>query len=624
MALSIPYFYLNPSIPTYYGNEPLLKTNLTEHQKRVLYYIRLLESENPIPILSTSDSQNLYFHTNYAFYADPICTGKSFVILSLLSLHRVLERKKLLTIWSNGLGMNVYSKIENFEIPMSFLVVPHHSIEQWEVLLKQETNIKYFIVNSEASIEQINTYEYEVLIVADLFFDKVCEHFQGFSVSRLIFDDLLHLEIKNIKNKGETNFNNGQSSQFGDLRASFTWFICSQPYLCLQKYKNSHLPFAILIKQIFSFPYSGLIFRSEIESLYQSLENILPSLEINLRYVYSEELINQNIDNIRLDEEIKDIFSSKNTDQVKRHMNTLFIHIANQSGGSDNSGGGPSESIFTILKVEEIMNGLSEQQKNRFKERYNELNMNDPVTYEPIKFPIYMKCCDQIFDLVSLYQCFQSDMRCPFCRKETNFQNCIGIENENFVMNENIWSIFKDLNIKEWNVLYIPSFKKGSKINKRSRFKLNEFIRQLMIAYPCYLLNGGKNNSRKTFEKFKKEKGILIIDKPIESNLHLSFVNRVLVLHPKEYKCENEIVWYTSYFQKNYGRFFQGNQDLDQHDLDQVQEQQDEKKPNEEGVQNDIILNWNDRSKIQISDRELGNFVIGKKDHLKIDILSLF
>lgn len=569
---SVPFFYINPSIPTYTGIEPLQKTILTEHQKRILYYIRLLESENPIPILSHHEnlSQNLYFHTNYAFYADPICTGKSFVVLSLLSLHRVLERKKLLTIWSNGLGMNVFSKVENFEIPMSFLVVPHSSIAQWENLFKEETNIKYFVVDSENSIEMINTYEYEVLIVSDTVFDKVCQHFQGFSVSRLIFDDLLHLEIKNIHSRSSgsayvsSSFSsNSSSNQFGDLRASFTWFICSEPYECLQKYKNSNLPFAVLIKQIFTFPYSGLIFRSETSSLEKSLSKILSDLEIQSSCVHLDHFHNETSF-----QDLNDIFSLNQKEWMISHL-YFFIHQLYQ------------QKIFKIDSYENLLTNLEGESKNRLIERYQ--NQTDPITFENIVYPIYLKCCDQVLDMVSIFKCYREDKRCPFCRKETSWGEWIGLKSIE-KKSEGLISILEKLDRNDYNVIYIPTLDRKSKIQKSSRMKLHRIVQILSQTQKCFVYYG-KGNSKKIFDEFKKQKGILIINRPIESNLHLSFVNRIIVLHPKDYVIRNEKVWYSEYLRNKYGK------------------QMDH---------------------FPLTDKEFGNFVIGRSKNLKIDLLSLY
>jgi hypothetical protein len=539
---SIPYFYINPSIPSYSGKEPLRKTILTDHQRRILYYIRLLESENPIPILSSSDSQNLYFHTNYAFYADPICTGKSFVILSLLSLHRVLERKKLLTIWSNGLGMNVFSKIQNFEIPMSFLVVPHSSLSQWETLFKEETDILYFIVDSDSSIESINTYQYEVLIISDSVFDKVCHHFEGFSVSRLIFDDLLHLEIKNIHKK-DIHESSNIRGQFGDLRASFTWFICSDPYECLQKYKNSNLPFAVLIKQIFTFPYSGLIFGSEKSALEVSLSKILPPLE-NLNIVkQSVYLDNPNSSNIL--QEMDDIFCGKDFNLIYSHL----IHLFQQKE-------------FTSFENTSI----------------------DPLIKQ---YPIFLDCCHQNSDLVTISNLLRSQestpAKCPNCLKEISWTNCKFIQDKK---PHNILNYLESIDKNQYNILYIPTLHRSSKIQKSSRVKLHKIVQFLSPSPKCYSYFG-KSNDKKMFDLFKKEKGILIINRPIESNLHLSFVDKIIVVYPKEYTCQIGKVWYSEYFQK-YFSF--------------------------------------DRNNLPLSDKEFGNFVIGRSNNqtLKIDFLSLF
>lgn len=565
-STSTPYFYLNSSIPTYVGKEPLKKTFLATHQKRVLYYIHLLESEHPIPILSMdkeckTETQNLYFHTNYAFYADPICTGKSFVILSLLSLHRCVERKKLLTVWSNGLGMNVFSKIQNFDIPLSILVTPQSSLAQWDNLFKEETDIRYFIVDSESAIDQINIYEYDVLIVSDFIFDKVCLHFQGFSVSRIIFDDLLHLEIKDI-NFTKTPYisNTGDPSLFGDMRSSFTWFVSSEPNACLQKYKNSKLPFAILIKQIFSFPYPGLIFRNEDTSLEQSLSVILPEIILQNESVYMKRME----ENISIENEIGKLIHNE------IHLISFFIYQLESK----------------IISIDSILEKLSSEKIQTLKERYQ--SMTDPVTYDKIKHPTLLLCCNQIFDISSISKCLLMDMRCPFCRKETKWHDILIIDSSNLKLDKDIWTTLSNINIQEYNVFYIPTLCKSIDIDKFTRRKIHNFIREINKRYKCFIFSG-KSNSKKIFEDFKKEKGILIIGKPIQANLHLSYVDKVFVLHPNEYKCRNENVWFTNYFKSYYSN---------------------------------LIPNWDNHSQISLTDHELGNFCIGRQNKISIICMS--
>jgi hypothetical protein len=557
-----PFFYLNSTIPSYSGKEPLKKTVLTTHQKRVLFYIRLLESDHPIPIFSNqNDTENMYFHTNYAFYADPICTGKSFVILGLLSLHRCVERKKLLTIWSNGLGMNVYSKIQNFEIPLSILVTPQFSLAQWDNLFKEETDIKYFIVDSEESIDQINIYEYEVLIVSDIIFDKVCHQFQGFSVSRIIFDDLLHLDMKDIPIVQNSPHLATEPGIFGNLRSSFTWFVSSEPQACQQRYRKSRLPFALLINQIFSFPYPGLIFRNEDSTLEQSLSVILPELEFQFQSVYLQKLEELNIDS-----ELRNILSILNTNELYDRLLTLWIKSIQ----------------LKFVSIEDLPQNKIDIVKERYQTRI------DPVSYDKILYPVILSCCFQLFDLLSLSKCLVSDMRCPFCRKDLKWNDIQAIkEEQNFTSYvPEIWDVIDHIDLKQYNVFYIPSLKKDISISKDSRSKLHLFIRELTKRYKCFIFSG-KNNSKKVFQEFKKEKGILIIGKPIQANLHLSYVNKVFVLHPREYQCKNENVWFTNYFKSYYSTSI---------------------------LQND----WNNRSLVTLTDHELGNFCMANPNKLNI------
>ena len=505
--MSTPYFELDSSIPDFCGREPLKNTHLKTHQKKALHYMRLLESDNPVPVVDTnSDTNELYLHTNYGFYADPACTGKSYVILSLLSLNKCVERKKLLTIWSNGLGMNVYSKIKNFEIPLSILITPISSIGQWSELLTIETDLKYYVVDEFNKIEKINTYDYDVLLVADSIFESVCIHFQGFSVSRLIFDDLYHLEIE--------EFNKKDKIKFGDLRASFTWFVSSQPQECLQKFRYSHLTFSYLIQQIFSFPHPGLLFRNQPDLISKVVVKMLPTITVSncLTFFPSKRLI-RNV--------------SKETDEgiVSYFVNALEIEIKTK---------------------EEVQNGLGVEMKNTFDERFHQ--MTDPISYEKIKYPICLQCCHQIFDLISLCHCIYNDYRCPFCRKDFDFQNVSLLENDNYLLikKENIWSKLENINLDKFNIIYIPTLKM-----KSFRSQMVSFYKELNRRYKCMLYFGSK-----AFKEFQSQKGILVISKPLQANLHLRFVDKVYVIHPSDYIVYNKTEWFSEYIASQYGNEF--------------------------------------------------------------------
>lgn len=505
--MSTPFFELDSSIPDYNGRDPLKNTPLKTHQKKALHYMRLLESENPVPIIETGSEQNeLYLHTNYGFYADPACTGKSYVILSLLSLNKCVERKKLLTIWSNGLGMNVYSKIKNFEIPLSILVSPLSSIGQWSELISKETDLKFYVVDEYTKIEKISTYDYDILLVADCIFESVCIHFQGFSVSRLIFDDLFHLEIQ--------EFNKKDRIKFGDLRSSFTWFVSSQPQECIQKFRYSNLPFSYLIQQIFSFPHPGLLFRNKPDMVCKVVGEMLPEINIYCSNTFfpSRKLTSG-------------LASNNSEDLVSYFINSLEI---------------------PIKEKEEIQSLVNTEMKITFEERFNQ--MIDPVSYEKIQYPICMECCYQIFDLISLSKCIYIDYRCPYCRKDFDFLN-ISLLNKtiyNPLKKDNIWVKLGEIDINKFNIIYLPTLKM-----KSHRTFMVSFYKELNRRYKCMLYFGSK-----AFKEFKHQKGILIISKPLHSNLHLRFIDKIYVIHPSDYIIYNKVEWFSDKIVSAYGQNF--------------------------------------------------------------------
>lgn len=528
-----PFFSLDSSIPNYSGPEPLLHTNLQPHQRKALYYMRLLESENPIPIVSNTPEE-FYLHTNFGFYADPSCSGKSFVILSLLSLNKCVERKKLMTVWSNGSGMNVYSKIQNFEIPLSILVVPISSIGQWTQLLKQETNIKYYIVDEYTKIEKINTYNYDILLVADCIFEPVCIHFQGFSVSRLIFDDLYHLDI--------TEFNKKDKTGFGDLRASFTWFVSSQPQECLQKFRYSNLPFGHLIQQIFSFPHPGLLFRNEELNIQTSLTQMLPEIHTT------------QIETFFPCKKLSYTFSQDDPEElVSYFVNSLEIKIKEK---------------------QEILLDLNQEMQQTFEERYEQ--MIDPITYDKIKYPVCLECCYQIYDLSWLCKSLYTDFRCPYCRKEFDFWKISALNHSIYmpVKKENIWTKLQNIDTNQFNIIYIPTLK-----IKLYRQLMSAFYKELNQRYKCMLYFGSK-----AYKDFQEKKGILILTRPLQSNLHLRFIDKIYVIHPKEFTIFNKIEWFSDKLVSEYG----------------------------------------DKHRMYLSDLELGNFCIGSTKKIDFEFIRFF
>ena len=510
--MSEPLFFELDSIHDHTESSFLKKTVLKSHQKKALNYMRLLESENPIPIFETQgDKNDLYLHTNYGFYADPVSTGKSFVILSLISMNKCIERKKMITIWSNGLGMNVYSKIKNFEIPLSILVCPVGSVGQWTELLSSETDLKFCIIDD---IEKVCTYDYDVLLVTDALFESVCLHFQGFSVSRLIFDDLSNLKIEDTSGHSPK----GKIKKYIDIKASFTWFISSRPQECIKKYRYSSLPFSIQIRQIFSFPHPGLLFRNKIENIRSIVEDMLPDIKMENTHTF---------------------YPSRNN--FERNMTITHDNIIPLFVNSLE---------ITIKDKEDIEKDLSNDLKTTFSERYS--SMTDPITYEKIEYPSCMECCFQIFDLVSLCKCIYIDFRCPICRKDFDFSKISLLDKKVYesIKRENIWNILERIDHSRFNVLYIPTARSKS-FNKT----MYQFCKELKQKMKCILYNKniGNTYNSSAYKEFQEKKGILLITKPFHSNLHLTFVDNVYVIHPTDYSPYNKIEWFSDKLLSKYG-----------------------------------------------------------------------
>jgi hypothetical protein len=350
-------------------------------------------------------------------------------------------------------------------------------------------------------------------LVADEVFESVCLHFQGFSVSRLIFDDLYYLDIKEFGKKDRV--------KFGDLRAGFTWFVSSQPQECMHKYRYSQLPFSYLMQQIFTFPYPGLLFRNTDDSLCASLGTMINPIQFqamdtflpNKKLTYCAECSVQGAN----------ATNDPAVDLAHYFINSLEI---------------PIKEPEDVVKQE-----MTEDMKSTFLERVEQ--MIDPVTYEKIVYPVCLECCHQIFDLYYLVKCIYNDFRCPFCRKDINFDLMSALKKEIFepMKKNNIWHKLSEINMNQYNIIYIPSMK-----TNLYRSSMSPFFKQFIKRH-----NFIENYGSRAFQQFYEKKGILVICRPLQFNLHLRFVDKIYVIHPKNYVVEDKKQWYSNKIWSEHG-----------------------------------------------------------------------
>ena len=207
------YTRLTPESPTAKQPEKI-KTEMKLHQLAALNYCTSIEEDKKINI------DNKYFETSIGIIGDKVGSGKSLTALSIIANKPIL-RKTLDKQWTNGY-INVSQKHNDISyIDINVIVVPHGLIKQWTNYIKNDTILKYVVVNTAKTIkpfkEDINKLrDYEVVLVSSTRYNELSDllcpnYYTHLKVSRVFIDETDSIKIPACRK----------------MYASFYWFITS-------------------------------------------------------------------------------------------------------------------------------------------------------------------------------------------------------------------------------------------------------------------------------------------------------------------------------------------------------------------------------------------------------------
>lgn len=189
---------------------------LKPHQLTLLK--RCLEFElDKVPIKRTQNSDDEmpveYLKTRIGIIGDKVGSGKSFVILSLITHHKFDPSET--TMFSFGFNnISMCLKDEMAHCHTNLLVIPHNICLQWEDYIKRfgDKNLRYAIINKTKQLGLLDNIDaFDLLVVTASFFQRVAVVIEQKRVrlQRIIFD-----EADSIS-----------TNTFISLPCHFVWFV---------------------------------------------------------------------------------------------------------------------------------------------------------------------------------------------------------------------------------------------------------------------------------------------------------------------------------------------------------------------------------------------------------------
>lgn len=197
---------------------------LKPHQLAMIQTMLNLEEGTQIPIMEDEEdcSAERTFQTDFGALCDKVGSGKSLVILGLLSVKKLVTVKPR-CINSYGSIIREFSKYK-YNLPINLLVIPHGIAGQWDTYITQQTTLDCFFIKNLKDLdtlkERIDTFQEsgddtnfteDLMFVTSTNYNRLCDLLENISINRLLVDEVETIRIPASKK----------------IRAEFTWFISS-------------------------------------------------------------------------------------------------------------------------------------------------------------------------------------------------------------------------------------------------------------------------------------------------------------------------------------------------------------------------------------------------------------
>lgn len=519
------------------------------------------------------DSKYEGIKTNIGIIGDKVGSGKSFVVLGIISLNKSpqVKFKHTQMYGLNNINVELKDRSNEFnKIPVNIIVVPHSIIKQWETCIKvSNKSFKYFIVNTTKSFNQLSTKinEIDILLISGTFYKKVQDYvaYNDIIVNRVFFDEVDSMNTPSARH----------------IHAGFYWFVSASYKNVLNPYprwnyeyrmfENSYLVSSgisnnIYVKNIFTAFYKtkSIILNRLIDSIVMKnsddyVEQSFNLPEINRHTIKCRDshlisvlngVVHSNIINCLNAGDLGQAISYINQDNVDTEDNIINAVKQNLNIKLNNIKAEMrlvEDSIYANdeIKQRKKLKLLSEETciTNKMKlieERISKSSLC-MICLEPPENKAITKCCQNSFCLNCLTTWCKRKNNCPLCKHTLNIKEDVYI-----TFNKDRIKVKQDpTKLQALQKFLINKFNENSKVLIFSDYdnsfnEIEGILNGLSINYAR--LRG--NSINKNVEKYKNEnlQILLINSSNYGSGLNLENTSDLIMFHKFENELETQVI----------------------------------------------------------------------------------
>ncbi len=544
-----------------------INITLKPHQLKMLKKCLTFEQGSTI---SEIDS-GVEFTTNIGILGNPVGSGKSLIILSLLT-HELQRTSK--PIIANTENYSFY-KNNLIEKNINVILVPHNIFQQWKLYIETQTSLNFEFIDTKKKVFDCKLDTKYILIsssIFTLFSTKVNN--DNIIISRWIIDEADSIRIPN----------------FPKINYKFCWFVTSS-IINLILPKLAYYQKSAYLNAVAGIPNNGFVkntfttLASDANKDYRkylfllnSADAIKESFNLPDYIVHNYLSLSPNILNVLqslIPENVQamicagDIdgaieassFTKTNNDNlISIICENIIEKIANKNidlqAIMQKTYRVPATKQEAIDRIKNDIMQL-EQKIENIKQKIKDCNM-DPITFCDIEKPTIVTCCNQVFDFesITIFMTTTANPKCPCCRTDIT-QNSIVIVNNNeddeeckeeissseyiFVEHtklENLeYILSNNINVNKARVLIFTSF-------DNSFSNVDELFNKLNINYK--FIAGTGHHIKNVVEWFQEDAAgvrvLLLNAHNCGAGLNLQNATDVITFHKMDKALETQII----------------------------------------------------------------------------------
>ena len=543
-----------------------IKIPLKAHQLKMLKKCLDFENGN-----TSTDNTDIKFTTNIGIIGNPVGSGKSLIMLSIM-VHPLQKLGN--TIITNTENYMFYKTNVN-EKDINVLLVPHSIFQQWKTCIQTQTNLNFEYIDTKKKVFE-SKLEHKYVMTSSSIFTLFAEKLNSANivVSRWFIDEADSIRIPN----------------FPKINYKFCWFVTSS-IINLILPKLDYYQRAIYSKSVAGIPNNGFIknifvnlandknkeYRKHL-FLLNSEESIKQSFNLTDYIVYNYLSLSPNVlnvleslipDNIQamicagdIDGAIEASSFTKtdNDNLISIICENILDKIANKKIDLQ----GVMQKIYKSANtkqeaIERITNEINhlEQRIENIKQKIKDCNM-DPITFCDIEKPTIVTCCNQVFDFesITIFMTTKSNPKCPCCRTEITKDSIVIVsdtvnDEEETKEEETIYTYNTEEHSKLENLEYILKEKvtKNAKILIFTAFDksfsgINDMFDKLDIKYKY--INGTGHHIKHVIEWFQEDspelRVLLLNAHQCGAGLNLQNATDVITYHKMDKALETQII----------------------------------------------------------------------------------